>query len=135
MRSLFSRFRGMGFERSLTPPQIPDPDTGFFGSELDFATAPDADYDEPEVIFEKMNAEIHALRAIVGVHADTFHAAKHLLDAMNMIAADGRPVFAINGDIEDDASIETLRHAVIDLVSTIEGALPPAIAFPQRNLH
>lgn len=62
---------------------------------------------------------------------DIEEAARHLIETMNLVGADKKPLFAIS-DLHDNASAGLLRHAVINLQAKLDGAETPHLALPQE---
>lgn len=63
---------------------------------------------------------------------DVEEAARHLIETMNLIGADGKPLFSISNE-HDNVSAGLLRHAVINLQATLDGAATPHLALPQET--
>jgi hypothetical protein len=85
--------------------------------------------------YDELLSANRMLNGIVGVHADTYRAASHLLEVLNMVGAKNAPVFTLNDSDHDDEHLAIIRHAVINLAATIEGSELPPLALPDRITH
>lgn len=109
--------------------QIPDPDTGFFGGELDFEHQVEAP------TYEQLAAEHEMLLDVIDTHADTYRAAQQLIETLCMVSEPGVPIFVLNSEELDANSVELLRHAVLNLQATITGTEPPQLALEGRSIQ
>lgn len=76
--------------------------------------------------------QIDLLMGMIEQQATIINAARHLIDVMHQRQASG-PVFKLAEEGDDPASVQLIRHAVLDLVSKLDGMEAPELCLPERT--
>jgi hypothetical protein len=87
--------------------------------------------DPRDELIETLQEQLNLATEIALRQSATVTAARHLMRVLASHSATA-PIFKLN-DEHDDASIELIRHAVLDLQSTLEGTPTPALCLPERT--